>query len=285
MSRQGGDRSTRVKIAHRMLGNEKLWSCTPIDSRLFPRAVEVWAAWLDVEEIETDAFWPLLCRQERERASRFTFERERVRFIAARGLLRTILGTYLDADPHDLEFVYSTTGKPFLGGAFADCGLEFNLAHSGGLGVLAVSRLGAVGVDVEQVRPISEFLAVSEHFFTPRECAKINQLPRHEAIREFFTTWTLKEAWLKATGEGITDLSSSVDSLATPGGQDLHDGSLEGPCRTSSSLYGLAPAPGFLGALAIRNQRTSRAGSAGSQDLKSDCTVAKPLADLPSASP
>jgi 4'-phosphopantetheinyl transferase len=241
-----------------MLGNETLWSCTPIDSGLLSSAVQVWAAWLDAEEVTIEQYQRLLCRQECERASRFAFQRERERFIAARGLLRTILGTFLGADPRELEFIYSATGKPSLGGDFTDCGLEFNLAHSGGLGVFAVSGLGAVGIDVEQVRPVPEYSALSERFFTPHECALINTLPRDEAIRAFFQIWILKEAWLKATGEGIAGLSGSADLLSPPGLEDFCGGPPNGRFEAQMSLYCLAPAPGFLGGLAIINRGMSK---------------------------
>jgi 4'-phosphopantetheinyl transferase len=150
-----------------------------------------------------------------------------------------------------LEFVYSAKGKPSLGGAFANCGLEFNLAHSGGLAVFAVARHGLVGVDVEQMRAIPDLSTLSQRFFSPRECAEIEKLSGEEATKGFFKIWTRKEAWLKATGEGITALSSTIEVLGPPGKENICGSPPDGPSGMRSCLFELTPAPGFLGALAV----------------------------------
>jgi 4'-phosphopantetheinyl transferase len=233
-----------------MLGNEKLWSCTPTGSCLLPSGIQVWAAWLDATGDETAGFWSTLSSEERERASRIARERDRARFIAARGLLRAILGSCLSVEPKRLEFVYSARGKPSLGGDFASSVLEFNLAHSCGLVLVAVARRGLVGIDVEKIRPIPDLCALSQRFFSPRECAEIERLSGEEATKVFLTIWTRKEAWLKATGEGITGLPTSIDVLGTPGDGNTYGGPQAGSSVTELCLRDLAPAPGFLGALA-----------------------------------
>ena len=234
-----------------MLGNEKLWSCTPIDGSVLPNGVQVGAGWLDVGDAAIAGFWPTLCSQERERADRFAFEPARARFIAARGLLRTIMATCLGTLPRSVEFSYSSTGKPSLGGAFASGGLEFNLAHSGDLVVFAVAGHGVVGVDVEQVRSIPELSTLSQRFFSPGECAEIEKLSGEEAARGFFRIWTRKEAWLKATGEGIAGLRKSLEVCGPAGDGELCGGPQDGSGGTRLRLHDLAPAPGFLGALAV----------------------------------
>jgi 4'-phosphopantetheinyl transferase len=237
-----------------MLGNEKPWSCTPTGSRLLPSGVQVWAAWLGVKGRGATGFWSTLSRQERERAGRFAFERDRERFIAARGFLREILASCLGTQPHDLEFSYSATGKPSLAGEFATSGLQFNLAHSGDLAVFAVARHGIVGVDVEQIRPVPDLPALVERFFTTREWAEINKLSGEDQVTAFFKVWTRKEAWLKATGEGITTLLKSIEVLGPPGEATLGVGPQDGSHATRLCLHDLTPAPGFLGALAVPPQ-------------------------------
>jgi 4'-phosphopantetheinyl transferase len=237
-----------------MPGTEKLWSCTPADSCLLPRDVQVWAAWLDVPREEITGFWSTLSTQERERAARFASERDRARFVAARGLLRAVLGSSLGADPQSVEFLYSAKGKPSLGGVFERSGLQFNVAHSGGLAVFAVARHRMVGVDVEQLRPIPDLSELIERYFTTYERDEIKKLSGEEAARGFFKVWTRKEAWLKATGEGITGLLKSIEVL----GPLVEEESCRGPQGGSGgvrlSLQDLAPAPGFLGALAAAPQ-------------------------------
>ncbi len=233
-----------------MLANETLWPCTPTDACPMPGDVRVWAAWLDMPGEEMTGFWSSLSTPERERASRFTLERERARFVAARGLLRVLLGSCLGTEPHKIEFTYSAKGKPSLGGEFTRSGLQFNLAHSGGLSVFAVARQAAVGVDVEQIRPVPDLSALIERFLSARECAELKKLSGQEQTLSFFRLWTRKEAWLKATGEGITRSLASIEVLGAPGDRELYGASHDGSGQTRLCLLDLEPAPGFLGALA-----------------------------------
>jgi 4'-phosphopantetheinyl transferase len=223
-----------------MPGNETLWRCALSEPQLLPADVQVWAAWLDVNDERLAGFWSTFSLQEQERAARLVLERDRGRFVAARGLLRSILGSCLGTEPHKVEFAYSAKGKPALGGAHATHELQFNLAHSGGLGLFVVARQGLVGVDVEELRPIPDVAGLAAPFFSARESAEINNASGGEQARQFFKLWTRKEAWLKAAGEGITGPLNSFDVLAPPGVL---------PVRFH--LHELTPAPGYLGALAV----------------------------------
>jgi len=234
-----------------MPGTRKLWSCTPTDSRLLRRDLQVWAAWLDVTGDGSTKFWSTLSNQERDRAARLASECERTRFVAARGLLRVLLGSSLSADPQSLEFLYSTKGKPSLGGAYARSGLQFNLAHSRGLAVFAVVRDRIVGVDVEQLRPIPDLSDLIKRYLSPGECAELKRLSGDAELRGFLPIWTRKEAWLKATGEGITELLGKIDVLGPSGTEKTCGEPQDGSPTQRLRLYDLAPAPGFLGALAV----------------------------------
>jgi 4'-phosphopantetheinyl transferase len=234
-----------------MPGTEKLWSCAPADSRPPPPDVRVWAAWLDLAGEVIDGLWPTLSTAERERAARFAAQRERTRFVAARGLLRAILGSALDAEPHSVEFRYDAKGKPSLGGALARSGLQFNLAHSGGLAVFAVARDRQVGVDVEQLRQVPELAELVGRYFSTGERAEMQRLTGEETLRGFFRIWTRKEAWLKATGEGITGSLETIDVLGPSGTEMTCASPPDSSPAPRLRLHDLAPAPGFVGALAI----------------------------------
>ncbi len=234
-----------------MPANEHLWTCAPTGSPFGNDDVQVWAAWLDVRSEEMSGLWSSLSPDERERAGRFALERDRVRFVAARGLLRAILGSCLGAEACKIEFAYSAKGKPLLAGDFTRSGLQFNLAHSGGLGVFAVARHGAVGVDVEEVRPVPDLTRLVERFFSARECAEIEKLSGEAKTMAFFRIWTRKEAWLKATGEGITGSPRSIEVLGSPGEEELRSAARDRSPDTRFSLHDLQPVPGFLGALAV----------------------------------
>lgn len=230
-----------------MLEDNKLWSCAPLGASTLPQGVQVWAARLDLEGEAISRFRSILSSQERARSRRFLFERDRARFMAARGWLRTILSSCLGTEPQRVEFGQGPKGKPRLGGEFARSGLQFNLSHSKNLAVIAVAPRDRVGVDVEQLREVPQLRGLVERAFSPRERDEINKLPAGEQHQAFFRTWTRKEACLKAAGEGIADLPD----LTPPLGQDGCHGVTEGPAEAPFHLYDLSPAPEFVGALAL----------------------------------
>ncbi len=231
--------------------DEHLWACAPTGSPFAHDDVQVWGAWLDVRSGEMSGLWSSLSPEERERAGRFALERDRVRFVAARGSLRAILGSCLGTEPRKIEFAYSAKGKPLLAGDLTRSGLQFNLAHSGGLGIFAVARHGAVGVDVEQVRAVPDLTGLIERFFSARECAEIGKLSGEAQAMAFFRIWTRKEAWLKATGEGITGSPQSIDILGPPVEEEGCGAPGDRLRDARFSLHDLQPAPGFVGALAV----------------------------------
>ncbi len=234
-----------------MLENKKLWSCKPSDPGGLLSDVQVWAAWLNVGSEEMTGFWSTLSNQERERAGRFAFERDRGYFVAARGLLRLVLGSCLGTEPCKVEFRHGDQGKPAVGGAFARSGLQFNLAHSGNLAVFAVAHHRTVGVDVEQVRPVSQLSELIEGFFSAGERAELEALSAEKKATGFFRIWTRKEAWLKATGKGITGSLKCIDVLGPPAQEEPDWRPTPGSPGTRFCLRDLLPAPGFLGALAV----------------------------------
>ncbi len=218
--------------------------------------VHVWAAWLAPPPAALAEFGASLSSAEAERAARFRFERDRDRFVAGRGLLRRLLGRYLQTDPQAVEFTYSAEGKPALAGAFAASGLHFNLAHSEGLALLAVTRAGPVGIDVERIRALSDAAELVSRFFSARESAAFRLLPEDQKPAAFFSLWTRKEAWLKATGEGLAHLLARVEVSFLPGESARW---LSLPERQAHDadwmLHELEPAPNFTGALAVAAPR------------------------------
>lgn len=152
-----------------------------------------------------------LSPDERERADRFHFERDRGAFRAGRAWLRSVLAGYLGIAPAAIAFGYGPHGKPHLAD-FPD--LRFNLAHSGGWAALAVATGREVGIDIEAIRAIAE--RVERLVFTPAEIAQLDRLPAAQRRTGFYNAWTRKEAYLKALGSGLAvPLQSFEVSLAT----------------------------------------------------------------------
>ena len=228
-----------------------LWPLPPADFTLLNHQIHVWAARLDLLPVDLDELNSSLAPSERERAVRFRFDLHRNRFIAGRGLLRAVLGRYLKTNPARLEFDYSATGKPALSGAAAGTRIGFNLAHSENLAVLAVMLDQDVGIDVERVRPIPDAEQLVARFFSSRENAAFQALPEEQREAAFFNLWTRKEAWLKATGEGIAHSLKRVEvSFLTgePARLIKIEDSQEEAARWR--LIELNPALGFAAALA-----------------------------------
>lgn len=215
-------------------------------------AVHIWALPLDLPPEKIAKLAGTLSTDERERANRFSVEQLRHRFIAGRGTMRNLLAGYLPAAPAELEFSYTSRGKPSLAGAAADR-LHFNLAHSHELGLLAVTCVGALGVDVERVRPFPNAGDIAERFFAAGEVAAFKTLPPAARDPAFFQLWTRKEAWVKATGDGIAASLSKIEVAflpdEPPGVRAIAGDSAAGK---SWRICPLNPAEGFVGALAIQ---------------------------------
>jgi len=166
--------------------------------------VDLWLAFdanFQSEDVQSK-FLALLTAQERDRMQRLHFEAGRRQFALARSLLRQVLSAYEpDVAPALWEFQSSAEGRPFLASAFDHTGLNFNLSHTEGLVALAVCRHARVGVDVEKMGRAP--LAVAERYFSAAETAQLRVLPADEQARHFVRLWTLKEAYLKATGTGL----------------------------------------------------------------------------------
>jgi 4'-phosphopantetheinyl transferase len=166
--------------------------------------VQLWRADLEAIRSPESRWRGLLSADERVRADRFHFDRDRQRFVASRALLRTILAAFLAADPATLNFSYSKTEKPFLAPAHDNSGIMFNVSHSGGIALYAFSRRREVGVDVEQVRQDLDVEPIARRFFSAFEQRQLFALPEEERNEAFFRCWTRKEAYIKAVGEGLS---------------------------------------------------------------------------------
>jgi 4'-phosphopantetheinyl transferase len=142
--------------------------------------------------------------EERARADRFRFPRDRDRFTAARAALRRLLALYLNADPRRLRFALGPYGKPELEGEEGDEALRFNLSHSDALALCAVTRARAVGVDLERIRARIDEVEIAERYFSRREVEQLRAVPPQLRSAAFFRCWTRKEAYIKARGEGLS---------------------------------------------------------------------------------
>ncbi len=190
------------------------WLPAPTNLTLLQDDVHVWRVDLDRSEAQLRDLAATLSGDEVSRAEKFYKEQHRLRFIAGRGILRTILARYLNLEPQQLQFNYEPLGKPVLADTFDGNKLWFNLSHSQGLALCVVSNSRLVGVDLEYVSPITDVLTLAKQFFSAKEYAVMRSLPPLQKEEIFFRYWTCKEAYLKATGVGLSQLQQIEISLA-----------------------------------------------------------------------
>lgn len=222
---------------------------------LAPDEVHVWRASLSQGKLAVRASLDILSHAERQRADKFYFERDREHFIVGRGVLRKILGRYLEVSPERISFAYNRYGKPALSAEAGDQQLRFNVSHSHGLALYAFARGREVGVDIEFAREDFASLEVAGHFFSPQEVATLRALPASELTRAFFNCWTRKEAFIKALGEGLSHpLDGFVVSLRP--GEPASLLSVDGQPQEAArwSLTELFPGEGYAAALAVEGE-------------------------------
>lgn len=197
------------------MNGSAVWAEAPAPPALRADEVHVWRIALEPPRTSLARLAARLSQDERRRAARFRFERDRRRFHAARGALRELLAGYLGEEPERLAFVEGLHGKPGLAISRGE-ELRFNLSHSGELALCAVSRRREVGVDVEQVRELPDAEALARRFFSDVETAALEALPEAQRLAAFFRCWTRKEAYLKAVGAGLLQPLDGFDVSLLP---------------------------------------------------------------------
>jgi 4'-phosphopantetheinyl transferase len=208
--------------------------------RFIPDAGEIHLYYADLRYYRVKKPESLLSPDEAERADRYRFEADSLRYVQARCLLREVLSFYKNCTPEEIIFEYTKHGKPFLKGEPV-CGVQFNVSHSGDMVAVAVSCGRSVGIDIEKVRDDISESELSLRFFSETEIAAIRNSRGCAKAELFFRIWTRKEALLKATGEGIGGLPGSPDIL------EKDEFSLNG---TVWQVYDLKISPGYRAALA-----------------------------------
>ena len=189
------------------------WGTRDVEIELLPHLdgilprdeVHVWYIDLPVWEKDAESLLSLLNQEEQERAARFKFLAPRNQFVISRAMLRQVLGRYLRIEARDVHFHTTPNGKPEL----ADTPdvhneLRFNLSHTAGAGVIALTESRQVGIDVERIRMDTNARELAERFFSRPEVEWLQSQPASEQIPAFFTCWTGKEAYLKANGQGLS---------------------------------------------------------------------------------
>jgi 4'-phosphopantetheinyl transferase len=205
--------------------------------------VHVWCASLAGHSLQgslLEGSLDMLSERERERAARLRSRHDLEQFVGSHVLLRIILGRYLDIAPQELRFSYGAHGKPALAEPVENA-LRFNMSRSREFMLCAVAADVEVGIDIEHVAPVFEVDHLAERFFSSLESNCIRPLSAREKSRAFLSYWVSKEAYVKATGEGLSRPLNSFDISfsGTPALIGTEEKGIE------SSLWILKPLDGF----------------------------------------
>jgi 4'-phosphopantetheinyl transferase len=186
---------------------------------------------------------------ELDRARRFRFDVDRRRFVAARGVLRRLLAAELGISPSDVAIEADGFGKPRLAAAHRS-DLRFNLSHAAARGLYGFAEGRPVGVDTEDVRPLSDLDSLAREVLSPAEVAEWRSNPPELRLLAFFSAWTRKEAFVKALGRGLDFPLHDFDVSLTPGRPPaILRLALPGSRHSDWSVSAWSPEPGFVAAL------------------------------------
>jgi 4'-phosphopantetheinyl transferase len=203
---------------------------------------------IDLDEVLSSArrLKVMLSDDESEKAHRFVFAQDRLRYVAGRAALRMILGSYLDICPDRVQFSYGSHGKPEVSG-LAGNQLSFNLTNSGDLVLAAISNGRHIGIDLEKLDPAVQAINIATQWFAQNELASIAAVPMEYRSALFFELWTRKEAFVKALGGGLSIPLNQFDVTG------WRDGFL---CRAEGFqgdwfIRSFVPKPGYIAAVVV----------------------------------
>ncbi len=183
-------------------------------SPLDPLTVHVYSGPLNAQSPQVDTLQKILSDDERQRAARFHFEKNRNEYILTRGSLRRFLSAYFKISPEEIRFAYTSHSKPFLAGASQQ--ISFNISHTDGLAAFAFTVEHAIGIDVEAVRANIKTEDIAERFFSVAERQALRDYAPAERDAAFYRCWTRKEAYIKARGEGLSHPLAQFDVALEP---------------------------------------------------------------------
>jgi 4'-phosphopantetheinyl transferase len=175
--------------------------------------IHVWRVPLNQTPTRIPELKTILSAEERDRADRFHFEKDRHQFIESRATLRLLLSQYLNVAPEGIAYSLSAHGKPRL----SDSDLRFNLSRRDGLALIAFAKGREIGVDVELIRPDLDLWEIAEVSFSESERETLKGLPQADQVAGFYNCWTRKEAFIKAIGEGFSFPLKQFDVSLAPG--------------------------------------------------------------------
>ncbi len=194
----------------------------------------------------------VLSENENKRAKGFFFEKDMINFVISHAILRIILSIYVGVDPKIIQFSYGRYGKPFLADGSNGKKINFNLSHSGDAALVGITCNNLIGVDIEKMCDDTDVDAIMEMFFPELEAVLLRKYDDYERNKLFFISWTCKEAFTKAMGEG---LNYPFKRLHMPGLHGKSNFFVYSHGSSNWSLIKLSPYPDHVAAVAVEGER------------------------------
>ncbi|NJK68073.1 MAG: 4'-phosphopantetheinyl transferase superfamily protein [Microcoleus sp. CSU_2_2] len=234
------------------------WHFPPQNLTFEVNKIHVWRIFLAEAASCLQRFQQTLSHDELTKAERFHFQKDRTQFMVSRGALRAILSQYVDINPRALRFEYNPYGKPSLIVEQGGNTLRFNLSHSHGIALIAITKNRDIGVDIERIDTNFPYQQIAERVFSPLENAVLRSLPEQIQLKAFFTCWTRKEAYIKAVGKGLSIPLDCFDVTLAPGEPPALLNFQEKPEEASRwSLIELIPSPDTVATVAVEGYYTA----------------------------
>lgn len=229
-----------------------MWKNPPETLELLDSKIDVWSVNINNYTNKLFDYWELLSSSEKEKADRFRFEKDKNCYVIARGLLRILLSRYLNIKSQKINFRYAEKGKPYLE---HPSNIKFNLSHSKNCIVLAFTKNIELGIDVEYAKNNLEILQVAESFFSKQEIKALKSIQSIYRLSAFYNCWTRKEAFIKATGDGLSfPLNQFTVSLESSESAELVETRWDNKEKDLWSLETFTPQKDYIGAVASRNK-------------------------------
>lgn len=217
--------------------------------------IDIWQVDLDSDTTSVDQFFETLSKDEKNRAIGFRFSKDRDHFVFSRGWLRKVIGRYFNIEANAVRFRYNEFGKPFLD--IENNPFRFNVSHSRGVGLIAVTIGQEIGVDIEFIDRDLDILGIAQSVFSPIEIAALKALETKERTGAFFEAWARKEAFLKAIGQGF---SYPPDLFEFSAVTDEHSISFRTNMQHEDRIWSVTLLPlgcGYSAAVAVEGQSGS----------------------------
>lgn len=228
------------------------WHKTDPELQLSSDYIDIWLIDLAEEEVDIFTHQRYLDEAEMTRAGKYVSGKKSREFIITRSSLRNIIGYTLGEDPRRIGFGYTRHGMPVLDTNWESTGITFNVSHSHGLALIAVSTNNCIGIDIELERSDVEIEKLARRYFSKNEYEAIMAFEGNNRRRSFFATWTRKEALVKATGTGIAYGLASFDVSVDPDQPArLLASRWQQECLSDWSLEAISTHAGYQACLAV----------------------------------